>query len=227
MGVQGMQVFGSRAHGLALGSADLDVSFASSASLSPEAFLNRLQQTLTGCNNNNLCWEVSYFLTGNLAKLRLAVCEPTVEIRIGVDVTCREAVHTGAIMSHQIQMTSLSVLAALQPIVLLLKELLTRNSLNEAYTGGLSSFLLTLLVMTHIASRPMGHLSSLLVSFCEHYGTGDDHAVELPSVSGPVLLKDECRRWAEVQGLLQNAVSALQQTAVPSAVEAFLQAVPV
>ena len=54
--------------------------------------------------------------------------------------------------------------------MLILKELLKNSGQNNPFSGGLSSYALTLMVVRHIESRQTGTLGETLLSFLFDYG---------------------------------------------------------
>jgi DNA polymerase sigma len=90
---------------------------------------------------------------------------------------CKEASaqHSGLALKRVVlELTGRS--AALRPLVLVLKQMLARRKLNNAYTGGLSSFCVVLMVAAyiHLHARARPHnLGTLLLGFLHFYANMD------------------------------------------------------
>lgn len=103
--------------------------------------------------------------------------------------------HYGLMSSALVQRLCAS-LPMLRPLVLVLKQLLLQRGLNDAYTGGLSSYALTImaaaLLQRHVLEAPdlRPDLGTLLVTFLHKYGSAEldvrKHGVCLNPNTGPL-----------------------------------------
>ncbi len=65
--------------------------------------------------------------------------------------------------------TFLGKYSQLKALVLVLKELLKNSGQNNPFSGGLSSYALTLMVVRHLENRPPGTLGETILSFLFDY----------------------------------------------------------
>eukprot|EP00908_Phaeocystis_cordata_P013569 Transcript_24636.p1 GENE.Transcript_24636~~Transcript_24636.p1 ORF type:complete len:413 (+),score=200.28 Transcript_24636:2120-3358(+) len=72
-----------------------------------------------------------------------------------LDISLHTAHHSGLLAAQHVRSLSLA-LPALQPLVLVLKEMLRRQRLKAAYTGGLSSYALTVMVAHFLVDGATG-----------------------------------------------------------------------
>jgi DNA polymerase sigma len=79
--------------------------------------------------------------------------------------------HMGSIHSHFIRGLVLQFPGVLAPLVLCLKHVLRRKGLNSAFTGGVSSIALVMMVWVYIRMQPKStSLGSLLLGFLDRFG---------------------------------------------------------
>jgi len=149
--------FGSRATGLACASSDVDLvvmnvpGLAGSADCSMGAqlaLLELLQPQLA-----QLPGVVSTAINkASVPIIALSAVLPGTATELHLDVSLHTEHHGGLQAAQHVRMLH-TLLPVLQPLVLILKELLHRHSLKSAFTGGLSSYALVVLVSRFLLDR--------------------------------------------------------------------------
>ena len=109
--------------------------------------------------------------------------------QLQLDISLEGRGHTGA-ASRALTRDVLLHLPQLQPIVLVLKRLLTANHLNSAASGGLGSYALVLMATSLLQQHALGNegVGPLLVRFLQHFSSLPDapdalHAVVLDTAT--------------------------------------------
>jgi hypothetical protein len=148
--------FGSRATGLAGAASDVDLvvvgvpDLANDPHPTVEAQLQALKKLMP-------CLEAlpvkASLQKSSVPIIALEVTEGAAE-RLKVDLSLHSARHSGIMAAQNICWLQAG-LRALQPLTLILKELLRVHDLKSAYTGGLSSYALTNMVALFLLMSPM------------------------------------------------------------------------
>jgi len=206
-----LQVHGSRAIFLASPTSDLDVSVCSMEKPA-SAFLLELADRLA-----ERCAITEHTLRPTGAGPVLTFHVANERSRLSVDVGCRTSSHKGAALVGLVRSIATEQMILAVPLILLLKALLQRNSLNRMFTGGLPSFALTMMVINFVRAREAGGhlppgtpLGLLLIEFCDMYGT--PHAEPMIRLPGERSMSvwTLCRQWLRVTQLLAEAASSLR-----------------
>ena len=103
-----------------------------------------------GCNRTCACFTSPHYLTG--------CCDP-----------CRCGVTARGLVTAALVLRLLRDFPVLKPLTLVLKQLLVEKGLNDAYTGGLSSYGLVLLIaslLTHSLCVGVGAVQVVMVLLC-------------------------------------------------------------
>ena len=104
----------------------------------------------------------------------LPVDLPPGTVELSVDISLHTGQHTGLLAAHHVRCLY-ETLPMIQPLVFVLKELLRRQKLKSTFTGGLSSYAITLMVAHFLLDHPAEELSSrtpamMLLSFLHFFG---------------------------------------------------------
>jgi hypothetical protein len=169
-----LELYGSLATGLALVGSDLDVAVVGVHITRREDIQEcvvRLSAELQGVDWILQCQGIA---TASVPVVKLVLATPETE-SFRVDITFDDGGVLGQHMglwSLSLTRTYLLVYPTLQQLVIVIKRLLEKHSLNSSYEGGLSSYSVTLWCVAYInslAEKPED-LGTLLLGFLEHYG---------------------------------------------------------
>ncbi|KAF0716858.1 Aste57867_2623 [Aphanomyces stellatus] len=95
-----------------------------------------------------------------------------------MDIAVETADTQQGLAATEILRAAVSSMPHMRPLVLVLKTFLREKGLNNAFTGGLSSYALVLLCLHYMLSRPPAaeeDVGALVLGFLEYYGTMYDH----------------------------------------------------
>ncbi|CAL1294509.1 unnamed protein product [Larinioides sclopetarius] len=159
-----VEIFGSFRTGLYLPSSDLDmVIFGEWKSLP----LSTLSQALE--NNGILNSDINVIANATVPIIRL-VHSPS-GIRVDISFNMANGVESAKLVKKMMKQHP-----ALPKLVLILKQFLIHRGLNEVYNGGMSSYCLTLLIVSFLQGyhkpnfEPSANFGAALLEFFEHYG---------------------------------------------------------
>lgn len=197
-----VELFGSWASGLQLGSSDVDLLVCGAPGSSEHQLrleLRQLARHLEECAT----WleDIQIIDTARVPVIKAtALLPPSVGAvcghrRLQLDISLEGTGHSGVASTSLIRDVFCAHLPGLQPLVLVLKELLSSRHLNSAATGGLSSYALVLmaasLLQQHVgltSNTPLPGVGHLLVRFLEYFSALPDthdalHAVVVDSAA--------------------------------------------
>ncbi|KAF8788360.1 Terminal nucleotidyltransferase 4B like protein [Argiope bruennichi] len=159
-----VEIFGSFRTGLYLSSSDIDmVIFGEWKSLP----LSTLSQALE--NNGILDSDINIIANATVPIIRL-VHSPS-GIRVDISFNMSNGVESAKLVKKMMKQHP-----ALPKLVLILKQFLVHRGLNEVYNGGMSSYCLTLLIVSFLQGyhkpnfEPSANFGAALLEFFEHYG---------------------------------------------------------
>lgn len=170
-----LELYGSFATGLALGSSDIDLAVVGLQVLSKgdiRKCIAELTNKLLGTPWISKCQGIP---TASVPVIKLEVVSPQNPNDIfKVDITIDGGYlsqHMG-LSSFNLTKTCMIVYPSLQQLIIVIKLLLEKHGLNSAYEGGLSSYSVVLWCIAYINSlqHKPEDLGTLLLGFLEHYG---------------------------------------------------------
>ncbi|XP_054719533.1 terminal nucleotidyltransferase 4B-like [Uloborus diversus] len=159
-----VEVFGSFRTGLYLPSSDIDMVIIGEWKGLP---LSTLSEELT--KNGILSSDITIIANATVPIVRLLHSPSRIRVDISFNVT------NGVKAAHLIK-SLMKKYPALPKLILVLKQFLIQRGLNEVYNGGMSSYCLTLLIVSQLQGyhKPKSlesvNLGTLLIEFFEHYG---------------------------------------------------------
>ena len=197
-----VELFGSWASGLHLATSDVDLLICG-VPASDEQQLRQLLRQLAQHLASSATWLEGIKM---IDSARVPVIKATASLPADIgglcahrplqlDISLEGAGHSGVASTSLIRDVFCENLPGLQPLVLVLKQLLSSRSLNSAATGGLSSYALVLmaasLLQQHVgltSNTPLPGVGHLLVRFLEYFSALPDtpdalHAVVVDSAS--------------------------------------------
>ena len=193
-----VKLYGSHATGLALPSSDLDIVICLPAvhknapAVAPGALegrnaINESSQKLLARKLKGESWIVPRSIKVIERTVIPVIKVSTKDTRartLHLDISFDGPVHHGL---EAIQMVNevIQEMPMVRPLVLVLKQLLLDRGLRTAYTGGLSSYCLFLMVARYLQEQPSswGDCGSLLMGFLDFYGNSFDPRATGISVS--------------------------------------------
>mmetsp|Transcript_114862 Transcript_114862/g.228603 ORF Transcript_114862/g.228603 Transcript_114862/m.228603 type:complete len:874 (+) Transcript_114862:36-2657(+) len=189
-------IFGSRATGLCLPCAEVDVAVARVEGLRPTTALKMLAERM--------------LQKGELSRLKLiqSASVPVLKVQqkstgVWADIVINrvDGLEVSAFVREQMQL-----FPALAPLVLFLKLFLLQRKLNDASAGGIGSYILVCLVTSFLQRHPSARsarahsttsLGNLLLDFLRHYGQEFRYGTTGISVAnGGCLFDRAARGWA-------------------------------
>lgn len=159
-----VEIFGSLRTGLYLPSSDIDIVIFGEWKSIP---LSTLSQALQ--NNGILKSDINIIANASVPIVRL-VHSPS-GIKVDISFNMENGVNSAKLIKKLMKDHP-----SLPKLVLLLKQFLLHRNLNEVYNGGMSSYCLTLLIVSFLKGHhkpkcePSVNLGTLLLEFFEHYG---------------------------------------------------------
>ncbi|KAJ7300053.1 hypothetical protein O6H91_Y086900 [Diphasiastrum complanatum] len=169
-----VKVFGSSATGLFLPTSDVDVVILNSGCEVPQ---NGLKALATAFRRKSMVKNLQV-----IGKARVPIIK-FVEVRSKIAFDISFDVPNGPDAAEFIK-EAIAALPPLKPLCMVLKMFLQQRELNEVYTGGLGSYALLVMLLTHLQMHPSRHIRSnfdnqnalednlgvLLVDFLDLYG---------------------------------------------------------
>ena len=207
-------MFGSSKSGLALPTSDVDVHVKSSGGpgMSEVDELERIGNRLMEAG---VVADVAVIARAKIPILRFVETQSQLPFDLNVQ--------SGMALSEPWTQHALQHYSSLRPVVLALKILLKQRALNDTYTGGVSSYLL--LVMVHAvaeANEDPGDPGNLLLAVLDRYAANQSHAQRIclrdPARSpDEVFIGENAFRYRAVAQVFQDALGRLKQHACLSA----------
>ncbi|GFS80179.1 terminal nucleotidyltransferase 4B [Nephila pilipes] len=159
-----VEIFGSFRTGLYLPSSDIDMVIFGEWKSIP---LNTLSQAL----ENNGISKRDIIVISNATVPIIRLLHSPSSIRVDISFNMDNGVKSAKLIKKLIKEHP-----SLPKLVLVLKQFLVHRDLNEVYNGGMSSYCLTLLIVSFLQGHhrpkcdPSVNLGTLLLEFFEHYG---------------------------------------------------------
>jgi non-canonical poly(A) RNA polymerase PAPD5/7 len=196
-----VEVFGSGATGLALKDADIDLvvlgagpqgaagggGFSKADHAEVVRVLRKIEKAL---QRTKIVWKACVISTAKVPIVKMNAGKHAVDLSVGA---ANGLAAVGWIRQQ------VMALAALRPLVLVLKRLLKTHHLDDASTGGCGGYLLVSLVVSHLrqcgasGSAPNPNTGALLLGFLRRFGHDFDYgrvAVAAGRASGVLRAKD-------------------------------------
>ncbi|KAG8198497.1 hypothetical protein JTE90_017363 [Oedothorax gibbosus] len=159
-----VEVFGSFRTGLYLPSSDIDMVIIGEWRSVP---LSTLSQALERNGVQNC--DINIIASATVPIIRLLHSHSKVRVDISFNMT-------NGVKSAKMIKKLIKEHPALPKLVMVLKQFLVHRGLNEVYNGGMSSYCLTLLILSYLQGchkprcSPSLNLGTMLIEFFEHYG---------------------------------------------------------
>ena len=141
-----VNLYGSYCTGLCLPWSDIDTVITNNSNYNDDFFLSKLYIKLT---QKNWVLKHKFIENTNIPIIKLVLND---KFNFHVDISLESEKHFG-LKTVELIKSYLNTYSVLQPIILALKTLLNNGLLNNPYTGGLSSYGLTLMVVSFIQSK--------------------------------------------------------------------------
>ncbi|CAM6099869.1 unnamed protein product [Calypogeia fissa] len=189
-----VHLFGSTATGLALPWSDIDVAVISSHqdySAQKAAIVSWLSELSRHLKRHGQCQSVKQIPHAKVPLLKVV-------FKSGLACDISFDSHNGPrgvpVIRHFMQQYE-----ALHPLCLVLKSFLGHQNLNELWTGGLGSFCLIIMVVSHLQKLGVtgtGHdLGLLLLSFFARYSTMHDYKTDVVSTRADFCASKQAKGW--------------------------------
>ena len=163
-----VQVYGSHATELCLPWSDIDLVVNLPAGLQASyQSRSKLEEVQFKMKEHQEFVKETILVKAAIPVLKL-VCQDKEFGGFNVDITIQDERHNG-LRCVSLVKTFLQQYQSLKPMVLMLKELLKNSNQNDPYKGGLSSYGLTLLCISHLEKRQPSPLGETLLSFLYDY----------------------------------------------------------
>ncbi|PRD28221.1 UNVERIFIED_CONTAM: Non-canonical poly(A) RNA polymerase PAPD5 [Trichonephila clavipes] len=159
-----VEIFGSFRTGLFLPSSDIDMVIFGEWKNIP---LNTLSQALQ--NNGILKSDIEIIASAKVPIVRVLHSPSGIKVDISFNMN-------NGVKSARLIKKLMKEHPSLPKLVLVLKQFLLHRNLNEVYNGGMSSYCLTLLIVSFLKGHhkpkcdPSVNLGTVLLEFFEHYG---------------------------------------------------------
>ena len=140
-----VNLYGSYCTGLCLPWSDIDTVITNNSNYTDDFFLSKLYRKLT---TKNWVLKHKFIENTNIPIIKLVSND---KFNFHIDISIENEKHFG-LKTVELIKSYLNTYSVLEPIILALKTLLNNGSLNNPYTGGLSSYGLTLMVVSFIQS---------------------------------------------------------------------------
>ena len=141
-----VNLYGSYCTGLCLPWSDIDTVITNNSNYTDDFFLSKLYRKLT---TKNWVLKHKFIENTNIPIIKLVSND---KFNFHIDISIENEKHFG-LKTVELIKSYLNTYSVLEPIILALKTLLNNGSLNNPYTGGLSSYGLTLMVVSFIQSE--------------------------------------------------------------------------
>ena len=141
-----VNLYGSYCTGLCLPWSDIDTVITNNSNYNDDFFLSKLYIKLT---QKNWVLKHKFIENTNIPIIKLVLND---KFNFHVDISLESEKHFG-LKTVELIKSYLNTYSVLQPIILALKTLLNNGLLNNPFTGGLSSYGLTLMVVSFIQSK--------------------------------------------------------------------------
>lgn len=202
-----VKVIGSFATGLCLPTSDIDLVIVGAGETKRNGrFADPMEELASQLRRARVPSEMNLITRARVPIIKMTDAATNYKVDISFEVM-------DGVKNTELVRTYLSSSPLVQPLVLIIKFLLSYYKLNETFTGGIGSYALTLLVLFHVQMHPGLEAGELLTSFFYEFGFKFDYEnTGISILGGPHTFSKKERGWFQAY---QPFLLSLEDPALP------------